>query len=111
MARLEAARRNAQESTKTELAGLALELAKLEKAHREARRVLALATPTADRDGVVTWTLTEEIDRQEGRGRGAPRRPERLPRRRVRVGRARRAGWARACRCSCAQTTECCMGA
>jgi HlyD family secretion protein len=60
LARLEAARRNAQESTKTELAGLALELAKLEKAHREARRVLALATPTADRDGVVTWTLTEE---------------------------------------------------
>jgi HlyD family secretion protein len=58
--RLEAARRNAQESTKTELEGLALELEKLEKAHREARRVLALATPTADRDGVVTWTLTEE---------------------------------------------------
>ena len=58
--RLEASRRNAQESTKTELAGLALELAKLEKAHQEARRVLGLATPTADRNGVVTWTLTEE---------------------------------------------------
>ena len=58
--RLEASRRNAEESTKTELAGLALELAKLEKAHEEARRVLTLATPTADRAGVVTWTLTEE---------------------------------------------------
>jgi HlyD family secretion protein len=58
--RIEASRRNAQESTKTELAGLALELAKVEKAHQEARRVLGLATPTADRDGVVTWTLTEE---------------------------------------------------
>jgi HlyD family secretion protein len=58
--RLEASRRNAQESTTTELAGLALELAKLEKAHQEARRVLGLATPTADRNGVVTWTLTEE---------------------------------------------------
>jgi HlyD family secretion protein len=58
--RLEASRRNAQESTKTELAGLALELSKLEKAHQQARRVLGLATPTADRDGVVTWTLTEE---------------------------------------------------
>jgi HlyD family secretion protein len=58
--RLEASRLNAQESTKTELAGLALELAKLEKAHQEARRVLGLATPTADRNGVVTWTLTEE---------------------------------------------------
>jgi HlyD family secretion protein len=58
--RIEASRRNAQESTKTELAGLALELAKVEKARQEARRVLGLATPTADRDGVVTWTLTEE---------------------------------------------------
>lgn len=58
--RIEASRRNAQESTKTELAGLALELAKVEKAHQEARRVLGLATPTADRNGVVTWTLTEE---------------------------------------------------
>jgi len=58
--RLEASRRNAQESTRTELAGLALELAKVEKAHQEARRVLGLATPTADRKGVVTWTLTEE---------------------------------------------------
>ncbi len=58
--RLEASRRNAQEATRTELAGLALELAKLEKARQEAQRVLTLATPTADRDGVVTWTLTEE---------------------------------------------------
>jgi HlyD family secretion protein len=45
--RIEASRLNAQDSTKTELAGLSLELAKLEKAHQEARRV-------------VTWTLTEE---------------------------------------------------
>ncbi|MFO7693584.1 MAG: HlyD family efflux transporter periplasmic adaptor subunit [Vicinamibacterales bacterium] len=58
--RIEASRRNAQESTKTELAGLSLELAKVEKAHQEARRVLGLATPTADRNGVVTWTLSEE---------------------------------------------------
>ena len=58
--RIEASRLNAQDSTKTELAGLSLELEKLEKAHQEARRVLGLATPTADRRGVVTWTLTEE---------------------------------------------------
>ena len=58
--RIGASRHNAQESTKTELAGLALELGKLEKTHQEARRVLGLATPTADRKGVVTWTLTEE---------------------------------------------------
>jgi HlyD family secretion protein len=58
--RLEASRVNAQASTRAELDGLALELSKLQKAHLEARRVLGLATPTADRDGVVTWTLTEE---------------------------------------------------
>ena len=58
--RLEASRVNAQASTRAELDGLVLELSKLQKAHQEARRVLGLATPTADRDGVVTWTLTEE---------------------------------------------------
>jgi len=58
--RLEASRLNAQASTRAELDGLVLELSKLQKAHQEARRVLGLAAPTADRDGVVTWTLTEE---------------------------------------------------
>lgn len=58
--RLEASRVNAQASTRAELDGLVLELSKLQKAHQEARRVLGLAAPTADRDGVVTWTLTEE---------------------------------------------------
>ena len=58
--RIEASRRNAQAATKAELAGLALEMAKLQKARLEARRVLGLATPRADREGVVTWTLTEE---------------------------------------------------
>jgi HlyD family secretion protein len=58
--RLEASRLNAQASTRAELEGLVLELSKLQKAHQEARRVLGLAAPTADRDGVVTWTLTEE---------------------------------------------------
>jgi HlyD family secretion protein len=58
--RLDASRQNARDATTTELAGLALELGKLDKSRQEAARVLALATPTADRDGVVTWTLTEE---------------------------------------------------
>ena len=58
--RLEASRLNAQASTRAELEGLVLELSKLQKAHQEARRVLGLAAPTADRDGVVTWTPTEE---------------------------------------------------
>jgi HlyD family secretion protein len=57
---LEGARANAQASTRAELDGLSLELAKVHKERVEARRVLDLATARADRDGVVTWTLTEE---------------------------------------------------
>lgn len=57
---LESARANARASTRAELDGLALEMSKLRKDHAEARRVLDLATARADRDGVVTWTLTEE---------------------------------------------------
>jgi HlyD family secretion protein len=58
--RLEASQKNAQAATRAELDGLALETGKLEKDRDEARRVLALATPRADRAGVVTWTPTEE---------------------------------------------------
>lgn len=58
--RLEASRQNAQAATRAELDGLALEMSKLRKGREEARRVLELATPRADRDGVVTWTLTDE---------------------------------------------------
>lgn len=58
--RLEASQRNAQAATRAELDGLALETGKLQKDQAEARRVLALATPRADRAGVVTWTPTEE---------------------------------------------------
>ena len=57
---LESARANARAATSAELEGLALELAKLAKERAEARRVLNLATASADRPGVVTWTLTEE---------------------------------------------------
>jgi HlyD family secretion protein len=60
LGQLEAARKNARASTSAELEGLSLELAKLEKERAEARRVLTLATASADRPGVVTWTLTEE---------------------------------------------------
>ena len=58
--RLEAAQKNAQAATRAELDGLALETGKLQKDQAEARRVLGLATPRADRAGVVTWTPTEE---------------------------------------------------
>lgn len=58
--RLEASQKNAQAATRAELDGLALETGKLQKDQAEARRVLDLATPRADRAGVVTWTPTEE---------------------------------------------------
>jgi HlyD family secretion protein len=58
--RLEAARENAGATTRTELEGLALEMSKLRKERDEARRVLELATTVADRDGVLTWTITDE---------------------------------------------------
>jgi HlyD family secretion protein len=57
---LEGERDNARVANRTELDGLALEMSKLRKESREARRVLALATPRADRDGVLTQALTEE---------------------------------------------------
>jgi HlyD family secretion protein len=57
---LEGERENARVANRTELDGLALEMSKLRKASREARRVLELATPRADRDGVLTWALAEE---------------------------------------------------
>lgn len=57
---LESARRNAEAANKAENEGLNLEMSKLEREATEARRVLDLATATADRDGVVTWTLTDE---------------------------------------------------
>lgn len=60
LAQLEAAQANARATTSAELEGLALELAKLGKERTEARRVLSLATASADRPGVVTWTVTEE---------------------------------------------------
>jgi HlyD family secretion protein len=57
---LRAERDNAQEATKTELAGLDLEIAKLRGEEAEARRQLVLASPRADRAGVLTWVVTEE---------------------------------------------------
>jgi HlyD family secretion protein len=39
---------------------LALELATLRKEEAEAKRLLTLATPRAERAGVLTWTLAEE---------------------------------------------------
>ena len=58
--KLENERQNAQKATKTQLEGLALEMATLRSEASEARRQLGLAAARAGREGVLTWTLTEE---------------------------------------------------
>jgi HlyD family secretion protein len=57
---LEAEKAGAQETTRAQLAGVALEAAQLVRERDEARRQLLLATTLADRSGVITWTVTEE---------------------------------------------------
>lgn len=57
---LQAERANAERSTRAEIDGLALEMAKLRGEEAEARRLLERAALRADRDGVVTWALTQE---------------------------------------------------
>ncbi len=53
-------KRNAQQSTKTQIEGLALEMNTLQKEKIEAQRQLDLATTKSDRDGVLTWVVNEE---------------------------------------------------
>jgi HlyD family secretion protein len=57
---IEEAQRNAQQSTQTQLAGLALEMKTLQHEREEAVRQLELATAKADRAGVLTWVINEE---------------------------------------------------
>lgn len=57
---LEVSKRTAQQSTKTQLEGLDLELKQLEKERDEAKRQLELATTKSDRNGVLTWVVQEE---------------------------------------------------
>lgn len=57
---LETAKRTAQQSTKTQLEGLDLELKQLAKERDEAKRQLDLATTKSDRSGVLTWVVQEE---------------------------------------------------
>jgi HlyD family secretion protein len=57
---LTAERDNAQAATRAEIDGLALEMAKLRREEGEARRLLDLAAIRADRDGVITWALTQD---------------------------------------------------
>jgi HlyD family secretion protein len=57
---LEGERDNVRRSNETQVAGLRLEQTALSKETAEARRQLELSTTRADRDGVVTWALSEE---------------------------------------------------
>jgi len=51
---------NAGRATQSQLDGLVLEIKTLEQERDEAQRQLDLATTRADRDGVLTWVVTEE---------------------------------------------------
>jgi HlyD family secretion protein len=57
---IERERDNARIANGTDVEGLALQMAKLRTEAVQARRTLELASPRADRDGVLTWALTEE---------------------------------------------------
>jgi HlyD family secretion protein len=57
---LEESKHNAQQSTRTQLEGLALEMKTLEQERNEARRQMELATTKSDRNGVLTWVINEE---------------------------------------------------
>jgi HlyD family secretion protein len=57
---IDRARDNARVANGTDVEGLALEMAKLRNEAAQARRTLDLASPRADRDGVLTWALTQE---------------------------------------------------
>jgi HlyD family secretion protein len=58
--RIEGEQRAARASTAAALDGLRMELATARTEASEAERLLRLAALRAERDGVVTWTLTEE---------------------------------------------------
>lgn len=53
-------RKNAEQSTSLQFKGLSLERAALDLEATEARRLLDLATTKSDRDGVLTWVLSQE---------------------------------------------------
>jgi len=60
LSQLEAEAKNARASASARVRGLGLELAALRSEAQEARRQLDLGTTRSDRDGVLTWTVTDE---------------------------------------------------
>jgi HlyD family secretion protein len=60
LAQLRDGRKNAERSTGVEIEGLALERGSLDKEAAQARRLLDLSTTKSDRNGVLTWVLSQE---------------------------------------------------
>ena len=53
-------RKNAERATVVQLAGLSLERGSLDKEAAQARHLLDLSTTKSDRDGVLTWVVSQE---------------------------------------------------
>jgi HlyD family secretion protein len=60
LAQLRDERNNAERATNVQLEGLSLERGSLDKDAAQARRLLELSTTKSDRDGVLTWVLSQE---------------------------------------------------
>lgn len=60
LAQLRAERANAERATRVQLEGLSLERGSLDKEAAQARRLLDLSTTKSDRDGVLTWVVSQE---------------------------------------------------
>lgn len=60
LAQLRDERQNAERATTVQIEGLALERGSLDKEAAQARRLLELSTTNSDRDGVLTWVVSQE---------------------------------------------------
>ena len=60
LAQLREERQNAERASGMQLEGLSLERGSLDKEAAQARRLLDLSTTKSDRDGVLTWVLSQE---------------------------------------------------
>src|SRR5215212_2261508 len=60
LAQLRDERKNVERTTNVQLEGLALERGSLDKEAAQARRLLDLSTTKSDRDGVLTWVISQE---------------------------------------------------
>jgi HlyD family secretion protein len=60
LAQLRDERKNAERATAVQLAGLSLERGSLDKEAAQARHLLDLSTTKSDRDGVLTWVVSQE---------------------------------------------------